>query len=616
MARISKEAVRGRTIPIPNPINFLLLTLSRFAYCNQHVAFAFVPRRSSTTSTASSAKSLTLAHGEVFSTDQSCALLLERVDEIIDAHLFKGGMIIDRNNILDSVDREHVQDVSWAKASMLPFEGDNPACSRRDRWNPIEYEYILAEPGKAASITRTKRHNPLLTGDEIECLKEASESYWNRIEGDNETSEKSRFTYQRKGNREAHLSDVVQYNQRTGSKSYDVVSLVNDLLVNRVYPWIRSAYLSHETLGNALELFVYDSLFIRYNATAANADNDLTNRFRSGENSGRVGAGQPLHRDLGYVSVNIMLNEEFEGGGTFFENQLLPMVQAGNIDDRSLMQPLKPLGPGHGIAHYSNSRHAGAATYSGVREILVIFLAATEKKAQFIENVSISAPRWERNARLKAAARTHCSTSTEYGQIICRLFHHRLAIDQVIDDGEAWHYLGMALLDYHDHLHFSDDKTARDGRGDSSDVKLAVSCLNEATKHTPCDGRLYNNLGIALERLMLCYKSNSRVVVELRRKAVAAYQTSIAIHYKCEMMGCDVHAEILSASMNYGLYLSKLDQFGLAIDVLSRVVSDIYNPIDAENDMDEVTWARQRVVRDATKLLSFCKRQLDKESVL
>ena len=68
--------------------------------------------------------------------------------------------------------------------------------------------------------------------------------------------------------------------------------------------------------------------------------------------------------------------------------------------------------------------------------------------------------------------------------------------------------------------------------------------------------------------------------------------------------------------MNYGLYLSKFDHFGLAIDTLSRVVSQANIPIDAERDMDEVTLARLRVVTDATKLLAFCKRQIGKESVV
>ncbi|KAL3773278.1 hypothetical protein ACHAW5_003441 [Stephanodiscus triporus] len=580
-------------------INFLLLTLLHLAY-NQISALAFVLRRAAATATASSATSLPLAHVEVVTTNQLPALLLERVDKIIDPYVFNNGEI-DRKNILNSVDREHVEDVCWAKASSLPFESDRSTCSWPGTWNPTEYESIHIDPGNYSIATRTKKNNPLLTGDEIECLRGASEFYWSRIEGDHETSEKSRFTYQRKGNSEAHLSDVVKYCQRSDLNSYDVAPLVNDLLLNRIYPWIRASYLSREEIGNDLELFVYDSLFIRYNTTAANLSNDTSNG--SGENLESVGAGQPLHRDLGYVSVNIMLNEEFEGGGTFFEDQLLSLVLSGNYDNE--IQPLKPLGPGHAIAHYSKSRHAGAATYAGVRDILVIFLAAKEKTQFTDANRMWKAPCWERNARLKVGARTYCSVLSKEDQMMCRILHHRLAIDQVMDDGEAWHYLGMAILDYNDHLQLSD--IARGGIT-SMEMELAVACLNEAAKHTPCDGRLYNNLGIALERLMHCQASNSRIMIEQREKAAEAYKKSMLIHSTCQRMRCNVHADHISTCLNYGLYLSKLDQFGCAIDILSRIVHQTDTLTDADNDLDEIR-ARQRVVRDAKKLLAFCKSQ-------
>jgi hypothetical protein len=595
-----RVAVQGK---LPNPINFVLLTLLLQLAYDQSSATAFVlsSGADATVVTASSAKSSPSAHAEVV-TDELPALILECVDQIISPYLINN-RALHRGSILENVDQEHVRDVGWAKASSLPFESDGSARSRYGSWDPTEYESIHIHPGKLALATRTKLSNPLLTGDEIEYLRGASESYWSRIEGDYETCEKSRFTYQRKGNREAHLSDVIQYCQRSDTTKYDVAPLVNKLLLNRIYPWIRASYLSREEIGNELELFVYDSLFIRYNTTAAKANNDAGNG--SGENLGSVGAGQPLHRDLGYVSVNIMLNEEFEGGGTFFENQLLPLVLLGGHDNE--MQPLKPLGPGHAIAHYSNSRHAGAATCMGVRDILVIFLAATEKRSQFTDaNRTWNAPCWERNARLKAAARTYCSEFSIEDQMICRVLHHRLAIDQVLDDGEAWHYLGMALLDYHDHLHGSSVST-------NMELKLAVSCLNEATKHTPCDGRLYNNLGIALERLMHCYESNSLIMKNLHEKGATAYQKSILIHSTCERMRCDIQAEYISTCLNFGLYLSKLDQFGLAIDILSRIVPRTDICIDAENDLDETTWAQWRVVRDASNLLSFCKRQRDKE---
>jgi len=82
----------------------------------------------------------------------------------------------------------------------------------------------------------------------------------------------------------------------------------------------------------------------------------------------RFGAGQPLHRDLGIVSVNIILNsaEEFQGGGTMFENQLYSKITKG---DRIIPSALKPIGVGHTIAHLSNERHVGVGITYGLRDI-------------------------------------------------------------------------------------------------------------------------------------------------------------------------------------------------------------------------------------------------------
>ena len=51
------------------------------------------------------------------------------------------------------------------------------------------------------------------------------------------------------------------------------------MLLNRIYPWIREAYLSQVKIGDELKLYVYDSLLIRYNATEANADFDNNNEL-------------------------------------------------------------------------------------------------------------------------------------------------------------------------------------------------------------------------------------------------------------------------------------------------------------------------------------------------
>ena len=436
-------------------------------------------------------------------------------------------------------------------------------------------------------------------------LRGATESYWNRspLDGRNEILNDSRFTYQRKGNKEAHLSDVVQYDHQCNASNV-LTLLVRNLLLQRIFPWIREAYLSQVKNGDELELYAYDSLFIRYNATEANA-----NINASSENFGAVGAGQPLHRDLGYVSVNIMLNsqEEFIGGGTFFEDQVFPLLTSEYQYNTTMqtIQPLKPLGPGHALAHFSNKRHAGAATHAGVRDILVIFLAATEKT-----NTSPDAskqgivPCWEYNARIKANARTYCSEcSSQEEELICRMIHHRLAIDQMINDGEAWHYCGMALLEYHayrqpptsDGIIYTDDRNVTNPR---AELELAVACLYEATKHIPCDGRLYNNLGIALERLL--HSETPFSTLELNERVISAYEKSITIHSICDRVRCDVGVDHASARVNYGLYLSKRDQFSNAIDVLSKIVAP----------SDRLCAKHGRLIEDSRNLLSFCKKQL------
>jgi tetratricopeptide (TPR) repeat protein len=350
-------------------------------------------------------------------------------------------------------------------------------------------------------------------------------------------------------------------------------------------------------------LYIYDAIFIRYNATEA-------------ENN--IGAGQPLHRDLGYVSVNIMLNqqEEFQGGGTFFENQLLPVVLNDGRDDGSATTaaaalPLKPLGPGHAIAHKSSDRHAGSATVGGVRDILVLFVAVAAGS-------SGGAPAWEVNARLKSTARSSSSSdslnSSIGDQLLRRVRHHRLAIRHVPNDGEAWHYLGMALLDYHNyHLQYKhqEDYTVV--------LRLSISCLETATIYTPCDGRLQNNLGIALERLYefhlqtLGNDQNEDELTALRSRIATSYERSVQIHFLCNQIGCDVKADYESVCLNYGLYLSKLDDFENAIDILSLVATEDGDDEDERDDdsatMDASLAARRRVLRDTRNLLAFCRRE-------
>ena len=567
--------------------------------------------------------------------EQRRLLLLDKVDNLLSFSTSNDGQTINQN-ILTKISADVENDVLWAKESPLPFEIERNNHAIRNDYSEtepiIEYEPIsvAASSAESSSTTtialHTKPSTPLLTQNEITLLKEAVETYWKHMASSekNDASSKSRFTYQRKGNSEAHLSDIVRYYEQhrhhiAEEKQQQVSILVDKLLSDRVYPWIRDAFLSkkeYESNGDNgdLSLYVYDAIFIRYNATEA-------------EN---VGAGQPLHRDLGYVSVNIMLNsqDEFDGGGTFFENQLLPIILNGDGGTSKDIHPLKPLGPGHAIAHYSSDRHAGSATFGGVRDILVLFVAAAAAAA------AGKAPKWEVAARLKSTARSYCSgaddgdssiSSSIDEQLLCRVRHHRLAIEHVPSDGEAWHYLGMALLDYHSYkvVMQQQQQQQQDCTKIDSILRLTISCLEEATTYTPCDGRLQNNLGIALECLFEYYQSidnqNETTTVDrsssldsLRGQVAAAFERSIQIHTLCNQMGVDVSADYESACLNYGLFLSKLDDFEGAIDILSLATVYHDEDEDTESTDDSSLIARRRVLRDANNLLGFCTRQTQK----
>ncbi len=536
-------------------------------------------------------------------------------------------------NILAKISLDVENDVRWAKETPLPFEtdhsnhyniedGQSETTSQTIEYEPIAVTTSTEGSSVATTIAqRTKLSSPLLTQNEINLLREAVDTYWEHLAStkDNDSSTKSRFTYQRKGNSEAHLSDIVRYYEQNhdGEKrqqQQQVFALVDKLLLDRVYPWVRDAFLSKEVESNG-DLYVYDAIFIRYNATEA--DN--------------IGAGQPLHRDLGYVSVNVMLNsqDEFSGGGTFFENQLLPVIlNEGGLNEgggnSNVIHPLKPLGPGHALAHKSSDRHAGSATFDGVRDILVLFVAAAASRP----------PKWEVAARLKSTARAYCNNANDDSstrssideQLLCRVRHHRLAIEQVPNDGEAWHYLGMALLDYHT---YEVALQQQEGFINSDSVlRLAISCLEEAATYTPCDGRLQNNLGLAWERLFEHHQSIegknemptptpglSRYLDldSLRGKVAEAFSRSIQIHTLCKQAGCDVNTDYESAALNYGLYLSKRDDFESAIDILSLVTANYKDNEYTDTDSDAVGASRSRVLRDASNLLGFCRRQIQNQ---
>jgi tetratricopeptide (TPR) repeat protein len=292
----------------------------------------------------------------------------------------------------------------------------------------------------------------------------------------------SRYTYP--GNHEVHLSDLCKHNST-------IQHHVEELLNNVVYPLVRA----HFDLADARQLCLYDSLLIRYNASLSTSPQ---------------GAGLPLHRDLGLVSVNIMLNNEYQGGGTFFEALL------------SHPQPIQnPRGVGNAMLHDSWQRHGGAGTTAGVRDIWVLFVTTRQTHPQDV------------STRLKIQARL--AEAEEREQLL------KLALQMMPTDGEAWHHLGLTL------------------RRKTPD--MALQCLRRAILHTPNDATLYNNLGLVLEQW---HSTDSNA-------SLVAFERSLELHRKCLEFGCYVQEEFDSTAWNYAVVLAERKLWIQVLQVLDLI---------------------------------------------
>ena len=300
------------------------------------------------------------------------------------------------------------------------------------------------------------------------------------------------------------------------------------MLLEKVYPWVRAAFAPQDDED---ELYVYSSLFIRCNAT---------------EDPSKRKTGQPLHKDPGFVSVNVMLNDDFEGGGTFFEDQLTPeSFGQDEPKEKCPISPIKPVGPGHAIAHYGSLRHAGSATTGGVRDILVIFIS---KKCQVL---------YEVDSVINADIDHYCPCcDSDEAQLVCRMMYHRMAIDQDTNDDEAWHCLGITLLEYESRC------------SQRNALELAVACLEHASQLAQCDGKLLSNLAYALG---LINEGLKRPDVELVDRIRAAYQLSVDINFLVEEEGCYSAVDYESACLNFAIWLYEKRDFGGAARILSRI---------------------------------------------
>jgi hypothetical protein len=464
--------------------------------------------------------------------------ILERMDRLCSAHAHVS-MIPRRDEILQRIQQQHVNDCKFALEALAPEQQETSIK------NTISYEWIHSSDYPLA----TQSLEPILNDTSLNLIRQAASDHWR-----NPSNLKSRFTYQIPGNYEAHVADLGD----------SVKYIINDMLMERIYPMIRHAF--PNDVVEVEQLCVYDALYIRYNATQAKLSNVT------------FGAGQPLHRDLGLVSVNVMMNSanDFVAGGTFFENQMRSSFSKN---------PLKPIGQGHCLLHRSSERHAGAATMQGVRDIMVFF----------VTGASTTHPPASIQSSLLKQCRTYCEAcfpEDPLQAIFCRLAHLRLAVEVAPTDGEAFQYLGLALMQYESWLMFK----AGDAPKRIDVLETAVDCLEQARVLTPCDSRVYNNLALTLSRLIDLAPDQRGI---LGPRIAQAYTKATELLQESFKAGCNVQDELETVSLNHGLYVSNLDRFQDACSILEQAASRKVPDQDCG-----------RVIEDAHRLWRFCESRL------
>lgn len=378
--------------------------------------------------------------------------------------------------------------------------------------------------------------SPIIFPPHCATLKKCAEDHWGE-----HGQRSSRFTYQRPGNSELHVEDLPE----------EALRVVNEALLNRIYPWVRNVF--NVTNGS---LSVYDALIIRYNATEALLSNADTSQD--------IGAGQPLHRDLGMFSVNIALSEnsDYEGGGTFFE-KLTESIESSVI---------RPEGLGYGVAHSSSERHAGSATYAGVRDIMVFFITLSP-----ITDVEVA-------MRCKGQFQTDLTFEKEE--------YYRAAIACNPNDSEAWQFLAMSMI------------SNAQNSSNQNHIKAAIPCLERARNLSPFDARVHNNLGIALQRLLVSSENASFSSCDLQERIGHHFHTAVSILEKSSKAGCDVRFDECSSRLNLGLLYANEDRFQEAMMVLNAPCMNVGGGIQDSKQKNEVL---ERILSDAASLRSFCK---------
>ena len=254
--------------------------------------------------------------------------------------------------------------------------------------------------------------------------------------------------------------------------------------------------------------------------------------------------------------------------------------------------------------HDSAERHAGAATRRGVRDILVIFVTAQGHHHP-------TTPPLVQAAMLKQSREvcTECvqrrydgnrnnttNGITDLERIVyCRLLHQSMALQANPEDGEAWQYLANTLIEYSDMVRINDGDNDNDGAHSLEALEYAILALEEAKTLIPCDARVYNTLGRALDRY--AQRQPQPHHPQLSDAAQLAYKRCVDLLEHAQRMGCQVQeAELDAMRLNYGLHLANQDLFAESFQILEPLALK-YNSNDQE---------QSRIYADAYSLCRMC----------
>ena len=289
-----------------------------------------------------------------------------------------------------------VDAIRYWKARKMPFSVEENGQQN----TTTEFEWIFPPPKNISTITKEALNppvalrtlgEPLIDAETCATIQNAAQAYRKSLEESGDQPQSTRFTMQYPGNSDLHVADLVAHQPEVGT-------VFDKVLQRELYPLVRSAYLSSTTTP-PLSLCVYDALVVRYDGDEATQEGrnlgaslplvgdrrerHLCKCISLLHSDSTMSFLFPKHRDGGLFTVNIELESAPRAGGTFFDNLLdIDSIQGESTDkdasDRDAI--LRPLGPGHAVAHRSTERHAGAPTKSGIRELLVVFLTLRPNK--------------------------------------------------------------------------------------------------------------------------------------------------------------------------------------------------------------------------------------------